>query len=436
MISAIYLLVILGLAPLALTKRRIFVLCGFYCIYGFLKVLGQGEVVDWSTLAVFRALYLILPISMVARFIQDRDFMFRVRRWPLVPYFLLLAMLLAASLHSPSIRPFGPDNSADLWSHLVICSLFWLAASQVQQEDDLKIFAGATVLVSLALSTWVIWNTARLNFEAYRGGIDVNQNYVSEFVLAGALPLIYFLFTGNRRFLKFACLPILLYILLGGSILASRGLLVAFGVGTIFMGARLIRSLRPRTMLALGAALVLVFSVAMFLPGSESLLGRFQEGDLGTLNDRTFIWSHSLRYFGDSGLIRMIFGQGLSSGVFVISPVLPEYENYHNEYLMWLLDLGVVGLIAFLAFLYSVARRALSCSHPHKDLMMGWLAFLFVTGLSSTISDLHLFWILLGVIVAASSLAGKARSSPQPAMAWLSQTSPPTSSVPRPAEGI
>jgi O-antigen ligase len=131
-----------------------------------------------------------------------------------------------------------------------------------------------------------------------------------------------------------------------------------------------------------------------------------------------------LKYFTDSGLSRMVFGQGLSSGDFVISPMLPDYANYHNEYLTWLLDVGIVGVIAFLVFLYSVARRLLSYDHPAKNVMIGWLAFLSVAGLSSTISDLHSFWILLGIIVGVTSLEKNSGGSHQPAMEGSSPTLP------------
>jgi O-antigen ligase len=436
MLSSIYLLTISALATFSFTRKRIFVLSGFYCIYGFLKILGLNENIDLGALSMFRALYVILPISMIARLIQDHSFVPQVRRWPLVPYFFLLATILASSLYSSSNKPFSSDYSANLWSHLVVVLLFCMTAASVQDKNDLKIFAGATVLVSLSLSVWVIWNAARLNFEAFRGGVDVNQNFISEFALPGALPLIYVIFTDRRWFLKFFCLPVLLCIILAGLILASLGMLAALVTGASFMFGGLFRALRPKTILVFGIALVLVVATAFLLPGSQQFLSRFHGSDLGTLDERTLIWSQSLKYYTDSGLSRMVFGHGMSSGDFVISPVLPDYVNYHNEYLMWLLDVGVVGVIALLVFLCSVARRLLSYDHPAKNLMIGWLAFLAVAGLSSTISDLHSFWILLGIIVGVTSLEKNSRSSHQLAMAGNSRTPACTFPAPRTTGGL
>jgi len=433
--SAVYLLVILALAGLSLSRRRVFIICGFYGIYGFVKVLGLGNVMDWAQLAVFRALYLILLVSVGVRFLRDRAYLVQMRRWPLVSYAILLVLFLASALDSKSTEPFS-DQSWNLWGLITIISLFLLAASQVQEENDLQIFALTTVSVSLALSVWVILTAAQLNFEALRGGIDVNQNYVSVFVLAGIIPLIHFLFTAKRGFLKFLSLPALLVVMLASLILASRGMIAAALAGVVLMAARLAGSRSFRGLLALAPILVLIGAVAVFLPGGDSLSARFQEENVGTLNDRTLIWSHAIRYFADSGIARMIFGQGLSSGTFVIRPVLPLYENYHNEYLTWLMNQGVLGLAAFLAFLYSIARRVLTCSHPLKNVMLGWLTFLAVAGLSSTVADLHLFWILLGVVTGASSLAEGTRSSIQAGLVIPRRSLSSTPSAPPIEEGV
>ncbi len=412
LISAVYLLVILVLACLALTKRRVFVICGFYSIYGFVKVVGLGSVMDWAQLAVFRALYLVLLVSVGVRFLQDGAYLVQLRRWPLVSYAILLVLFLASALYSPSSEPFS-QQPWNLWGLIAIISLFLLAASHVQEENDLQIFALTTVGVSLALSVWVILSAAQLNFEALRGGIDVNQNYVSVFVLAGIIPLIHTLFVAKRGFLKLLGLPVLLVVMLASLILASRGTIAAALAGVVMMAAYLARGRGFRALLTLAAILVLIGAIAMILPGGDSLSARFQEENVGTLNDRTLIWSNAMRYFADSGIVRMIFGQGLSSGTFVIRPVLPLYENYHSEYLTWLMNQGVLGLAAFLAFFYSVIRRVLTCNHPLKNVMLGWLVFLGVAGLSSTVADLHLFWILAGSITGASSLAKESKNSIQ-----------------------
>lgn len=405
MLSIIYFFIILGFAIMSLRGQTVFVLCGFYFVYGVLKVLALGDLMDWKHLVIFQVLYCVLLFSLVTRVIWESDFTAQIRIWPLVSYFFLVALMLASALYSPSSRPFSPDKTYNLWGRLVIVSLFWLAAAQIRRKEDLRIMTVTTVGVSLVLSIWVILTASQLHFEALRGGIDVNQNYVSGFVLLGALSAINFIFISKSVFLKACNLAILLCIMLASLILASRGMLAAFLVGGIILGARVMSGLHFRAILSFGVALLAVFILAFILPGSEQFLNRFQEASLGTLNERSLIWSTAIRYFSDSGIVRMIFGQGLSSGAFVIKPVLVDYENYHNEYLTWLLDQGIVGLLAFIGFFGCVLRSILKCDHPLKSLMLAWLTFFVVAGLSSTVSDLHLFWITLGTIISASSLA-------------------------------
>ncbi|HEY6351166.1 MAG TPA: O-antigen ligase family protein [Candidatus Angelobacter sp.] len=418
MLPIFYFVTMAVLAVLALTRQRILILCGFYCFYALLTVLDQDNVPHLGPVTIYRALYLIILVSLVARLVQDPSFLLRVRRWPLASYCFLLILILASALYTRTGSAFSSDANPTVWDNLAIISMFWMAASQVQKESDLKIMAGTTAAVSLALCVWVIWNAAQLNFAALRGGIEANQNYVSQFVVAGAIPLIGILFMAKRRWVKLACLPILLCVMLGALILASRGMIAALAVGVVWMMAGVFRGRRRRTMLGAGVILILIFGVALLLPGSSSFFERFQEGNLGTLSERTIIWSLSLKYFTGSSWGRMVFGQGLSSPDFVIAPSF-DLLNYHNQYLKYLIEQGVLGAAAFLIFLYSVARRVVQCRHPLKPLLAGWLGFLIVAGLSSTIADYHQFWILLGMTAGVCALPDTLMNATQPADAQV-----------------
>ena len=279
--TGIYLLAILALCFLATTKHRIWVLCGFYCVYGILKVVALGDIVEWRDLALFQGLYLVLLASMITRWFQDETFRLQIRLWP-KSYFAAIAIMFASALYSISGQIFTASEGNGVASKLTIACLFILAASQVQRDEDFKIFLIATVLVSVVLSIWVVLTAAMLNFEALRGGIDVNQNFVSVFVLAGAIPLVYLLFN-SRGWKLIGTLALLLIIALGSFILASRGILAAFVVALIFMLPGLLRRKSKRTVIALALTLAGLFAVALMLPGGSSILGRFQEGDLGHL---------------------------------------------------------------------------------------------------------------------------------------------------------
>lgn len=422
MLSLVSFVVLAVLAALSLTRRRVFIICGFYSFYALLTVLDEGNVPHLGPLTVYRALYLIILISLVARFVQDRGFLLRTRSWPMLPYFIFITVLLASSVYSISNAALAFNESGSVWSRSVVMLLFLIAGCHIHRESDLQLFVATTVAVSLALSLWVIWNAAQLNFEAYRGGIKTDMNYVSTFIFVGALALVNSIFVGKSRLFTILCLPLLLCELLATLILASRGGFAAFAVAGISMAASSHRLHGPRKLWGAVAVLVLVLGIALLLPGSENFLGRFGEENVGTLNERTLIWSQSWKYFADSSFARMVFGQGLSSAAIVIGPAVPDLLNYHSEYLRWLMDAGIVGLAAFLLFLYAVGRRVVGSDHPLKHLMTGWFVFLLVAGLTGSISDSHLFWILLGLMVAGSSLKDNLGRLPQPTPESFPQT--------------
>lgn len=405
MLSVALFSVVCVLAVLSLTRRRVLLIGEFYFLYAVLTVMDEGDVPHLGPLTVYRALYIILAISITARFMQDPDFLSQMRRWPLWSYSFVLALMIASALYSQTNHAFAPGDSWNVWFRLVTLLLFWFAACHIHQESDLMSVAIVVAGTSLVLSFWVIWSAARMDFEGYRGGISIDQNYVSLFVFPGALALISLLFALKRFLLKLICAVLLGCLLFAALILASRGMFVAFVCGAL---ALLVTAVKRKGRLLVGILLggTVVFAIALLLPGSGTLLERFRESDINTLDLRTLIWLHSLRHFADSGLFRMIFGQGLSSDRVIAGPLIHYLPNYHNDYLKWLMDKGVIGLGAFLFFLYQVGQRVLRSSHQLKTLMVGWLVFLLIAELTAVIGEMQMFWILFGVIAASCPLSG------------------------------
>lgn len=414
MVSVACFAVVCALAVLSLTRKRVFLICGFYFFYAVLTVMDEGDVPHLGPITIYRALYMILAVSIIARFIQDPDFPLRMQRWPLWSYSILLVLLLGSALYSQSEYAFISNDSWNVWSRLVVLLLFWFAACHVHHEDDLKIVAITVAGTALTLSFWVIWSAAQLNFEAYRGGVEIDQNYVSIFVFPGILALTSLLFVFKRLISKLVCALLLVASLFASLILASRGMFVAFFCAVI---ALLIAAVKRKRRLVLGmlAGMALLTVLILLLPGTGGLLERFREGDINTLDLRTLIWLHSLRHFADSGVPRMIFGQGLASDRVIAGPLIHSLPNYHNDYLKWLMDRGIVGLAAFLFFLYQVGQRTVRTSHPLRPLLLGWLVFFLVAQLTGVLTDLQMFWILMGIIVASCSVPNGARGLKNPA---------------------
>src|SRR5216683_437527 len=214
MLSIICFLAISSLAVLSLTRYRILVICGLYSFYALLPVLDEGHVPRIGPLTIYRALYLILVIAVVALVIQDSNFLLRMRRWPVFSYIALLILVLGSALYSQTNSALDFDDSAGVWNRVVVLGLFWMSAALVQEESDVKFFGITSAGVALVLSLWVIWSASQFDFEALRGGVAVNQNHISVFVLAGAIPLVNCLFSARSYFFRVIVMLSLLLMML------------------------------------------------------------------------------------------------------------------------------------------------------------------------------------------------------------------------------
>lgn len=355
----------------------------------------SNAVVSWSELLLFRALYPILFLSVVIRLLRDPSVLSQIADWPKT-YVLLAVFTLTTALYSSSKHAFD-SSPFNIWGLLVILLLFALSAAHIHSSEDFKVVAQTSVLTSLGLAIWVLWTTAHLDFSAFRGGIDVNQNYVSLFELAGGVPVVHWLF-GARRFWKRSSFLLLLTVILSvGLLLQSRGELIAFAAAILVMAPQLVPRKPIKGVLVAGIALFVAIGVAY----SAGMLGRFSDADIGSLNGRSHIWKYALRTLAFSGP-RIIYGFGYNSAQVLLPPRMTSDEwNYHNEYLNALMDGGIVGLGIFLVFLISVWRKIRSTSHPMSNVMRGWLIFLAIAGLTGVNSGAHIFWLLMGPICGA-----------------------------------
>src|SRR5215472_15571121 len=129
MLSVVLFVAVAGLGVLALTRHRIFIVSGFYSFYTLLTVLDPGYVPRIGPITLYRALYLIAFLSLVARLIQDSNFLSQMRRWPLASYFFLLVLIMASSLYSQTTQTFLSPERQTVWDIIAISSLFWLAAA-------------------------------------------------------------------------------------------------------------------------------------------------------------------------------------------------------------------------------------------------------------------------------------------------------------------
>src|SRR5579859_5120066 len=100
MLTGIYLLMVVALMLLAFTRHTIWVIAGFYFVYGSLKILAMDNLLDLGQLLLFRAVYVALFISVFVRLLKDREFIGRIYRGPFFCYVLLICVFLCSALYS------------------------------------------------------------------------------------------------------------------------------------------------------------------------------------------------------------------------------------------------------------------------------------------------------------------------------------------------
>src|SRR5215831_1389168 len=127
MLSVLYFVVIAVLGVLAFTRHRIFVICGFYSFYALLTILNQGNAPPHlGPITVYRALYLLLLVSIASRFLKDPGLPAQIRRLPLASYFFLLILVMASFLYSQTTHTFFSEDAVTVWDVTIVCSLFWM----------------------------------------------------------------------------------------------------------------------------------------------------------------------------------------------------------------------------------------------------------------------------------------------------------------------
>jgi O-antigen ligase len=399
--AAVSILVALSMLALSFTRRRIVILCVFYFSFGLLTVLNDDSIPLLGGGKLYRIAYPFLLLSVLIRIFRDSDFLISAKKWPLFSYLALVFLTVISSLYSSYIKVFTFSDSASLFGVLVVMSLFWISASHIQGPEDPVIFGGTAAALSIAISVWVIWTASQADFSAFRGGTNVNENYESLFVLAGVFPVVNCLFLATKKVWRALLAAALFSIALGAFILASRGMIIAALVGVLAMFAGFVRKVALGRVVFASVILALIFVGAIFLPGGGNIVGAFQAPELGTLDDRTMIWGFSIQRFMQAGIFQTLLGGGLSSSINVIT----EYGNYHNVFLLWLMEQGIVGLALFCFFLYRIWRLVVASDLRNREMMLGWFVFFLIGGLSSTISNEHSFWIIMGVLSGTAALS-------------------------------
>lgn len=104
---------------------------------------------------------------------------------------------------------------------------------------------------------------------------------------------------------------------------------------------------------------VFSFIIKNISSGSNLLFFDFSQG-FSSVNTqgRNIIWENLILHYADSGIVKQMFGAGLTADVdYAQNLYWLEGFNAHNTYLYLLVSLGALGLFVFLCFIYVSLKR-------------------------------------------------------------------------------
>ena len=388
---------------MALRNRGIFCICVFYAVYGPATIMLPEEPPTVAGVTVYRWLYVFLALALLIALYRSGSVR-KFREAVPIPYFLIFICLLGSSIVSPYVVLYPLDNPQSCFNRILVYSLLGFTALQVWDDFDLKIFLWTVIGVSLTISVYVIQTAQTFRFEADRGGLAVNQNYVSNFIGIGVLATLYLAMHGKRLGLLWGLLiPLQAFAL---NLLSSRGATTACLAAIVAMVLLDKRVSVTKRASAFAIFAIAVAAIILFAPAGARLLERFAQDDTRTLDSRTVVWSAITHDMGND-VAHFVFGEGFLASKEYVNRRSSLVGNTHSVFLEWLLELGVVGLGLFLWLLLLTLKRVRAADTPYTALFLGWISYLCFYGLTGTITDDHLFWIISGVILGACSIQRK-----------------------------
>lgn len=324
---------------------------------------------------------------------------------------VLMALYLLYVTASYFVRLDPTSSFVAALSSLQLAAVAWLLWDVVRTREALRwalgaLVAGAWVNVGSSVGSFVLAQPTRFAERYSSANLDPNELGL---ILALMLPAAWWLAgevrAGLLRAALIAYLPLALFALM---ISGSRGGLVAYGCGLLYVlydvvrGRRLPAALRLGVLGALGGSALLV---AVLAPAAFARLGTLG-GELadGNLNDRTAIWAASWSLAGESPL------WGLGVGRFA-PDLLPYYGQSivaHNTLITVAVESGLVGLALFVLYLVALGLRVWRLPAGLRPMWLATLLCLVVGTSTLTWNGRKLTWILPALALCSAALSAPA----------------------------
>jgi O-antigen ligase len=292
---------------------------------------------------------------------------FEISRNPLFPPVLLFFVLIAAqAIFGISAYPYA--TRLEFMRYVAYGMLFVVASQAIRRSSDLRWLAIAFTVFGFLVAAFAIAQEVTSNDKIYwlvKPGLGghlygpyVNRNhYAGLMEMLIPFPLVLSLtqlFRGAKRGLfVFAALLMAASVFLS----QSRGGIIAFTIGLLFLGLFIYRARRRRELTGgLLAGLVLLAVLVVWFGGTH-VLARF---DNVSSDLRLSIDGDSLHMFA----ARPVRGWGLDTFRYAYPQFRSFYasvivDHAHNDYLQLLTELGLLGFLLMVWFIVLLYRRGL-----------------------------------------------------------------------------
>jgi O-antigen ligase len=364
----------------------------FWLVFSLQHTVFYGMVVQ----GLYYPIYLLMAANVVLSLIYGR-LRFDVR--VVGPYLAFLLAVLAGVVAAPDLF------DGDSLNRVFVYVFGFLVFFQFPVRSVPYALMGVQVVASSVIAGWVVLASIQGGF-AYRGSIQVDQNYVSFLVGFGLVAALATLMTRDLRWpLRLAAWLAVGLGTYGLLLLASRGVFLAFAVAGVGMLARILLDPRRSVPILLGAVVAALLLLA--LPGSDALFQRLSEANLSTANDRLPLWIAAVDAYTAGSAREMLFGQGFEASKPIVRAVAPSLTSTHNAFLQMLVELGLVGLIAFVSIHATLLLRFWRSRSTAALYGTGVVVFMLMSGLSLNIPDNFVYWVAIGYLLALGVQVGR-----------------------------
>ncbi len=315
-----------------------------------------------STVVKYLAL-LAMVACVLWGYIRDRKF---IVIWDLIwPVLLMFGWFAMTILWSDS----RSATLSSLISTGSYCALTLIVGSRRwnEKEKKLVLFAltlSCTFYALLLIRSAALTRRATVSFSMYGKIVKADQNTVACNLGIGALAAFnWFLRKKERGGFRWAALACMFVILAGIVSTGSRGGLVAFFAGAIYLlyvQARV--NVRAHSGFVIIAGLLLVFYWLIFdlnILRNDTVVARYKSTEMGTLIDRTEIWG---QYIGLL-LHRPIgflcgFGYGCDTVAHAAYLGRDWLRASHNDLISILCQAGIPGVLLTVSFVCHIWKRS------------------------------------------------------------------------------